>query len=126
MISSSMGECSTSVVVLKYEHRLLSGKIIFRRDKGTFDHIVENAEAMLKVLRWDEIEAPSDRKSTRLNSSHQIISYAVFCLKKKKQSTNRQLILCRPDPIRKHNPTGSPGCRTSVLSCSSPVWVRIR
>src|SRR5258708_10721083 len=28
---------------------------------------------------------PSDRKSTRLNSSHQIISYAVFCLKKKKK-----------------------------------------
>src|SRR5258708_20462988 len=28
---------------------------------------------------------PEDRKSTRLNSSHQIISYAVFCLKKKKQ-----------------------------------------
>src|SRR5258708_12656786 len=29
-----------------------------------------------------------DRKSTRLNSSHQIISYAVFCLKKKKKNTN--------------------------------------
>src|SRR5258708_22214158 len=28
----------------------------------------------------------SDRKSTRLNSSHQIISYAVFCLKKKKNA----------------------------------------
>src|SRR5258708_12906546 len=28
----------------------------------------------------------ADRKSTRLNSSHQIISYAVFCLKKKKKS----------------------------------------
>src|SRR5258708_24552758 len=28
---------------------------------------------------------PRDRKSTRLNSSHQIISYAVFCLKKKKR-----------------------------------------
>src|SRR5258708_29571929 len=28
-----------------------------------------------------------DRKSTRLNSSHQIISYAVFCLKKKKNSS---------------------------------------
>src|SRR5215216_6500120 len=28
----------------------------------------------------------SDRKSTRLNSSHQIISYAVFCLKKKKNN----------------------------------------
>src|SRR5438105_6653951 len=29
-----------------------------------------------------------DRKSTRLNSSHEWISYAVFCLKKKKQKTN--------------------------------------
>src|SRR5258708_15803816 len=32
-------------------------------------------------------EPAVDRKSTRLNSSHQIISYAVFCLKKKKEST---------------------------------------
>src|SRR2546426_4032177 len=31
-----------------------------------------------------------DRKSTRLNSSHLVISYAVFCLKKKKQSTAYQ------------------------------------
>src|SRR5438552_8662343 len=30
-----------------------------------------------------------DRKSTRLNSSHQIISYAVFCLKKKKKQKQR-------------------------------------
>src|SRR5258708_15265003 len=30
----------------------------------------------------------ADRKSTRLNSSHQIISYAVFCLKKKKKITD--------------------------------------
>src|SRR5947208_11685942 len=30
-----------------------------------------------------------DRKSTRLNSSHQIISYAVFCLKKKKKKNNQ-------------------------------------
>src|SRR5258708_30995017 len=42
-----------------------------------------------------------DRKSTRLNSSHQIISYAVFCLKKKKkkdkvirnQKTNTLIVL---------------------------------
>src|SRR5256885_4339127 len=31
-----------------------------------------------------------DRKSTRLNSSHLVISYAVFCLKKKKQSDGAQ------------------------------------
>src|SRR5258708_24091751 len=32
-----------------------------------------------------------DRKSTRLNSSHQIISYAVFCLKKKKQRETERI-----------------------------------
>src|SRR5258708_31094896 len=39
--------------------------------------------AALTDTEWEE-----DRKSTRLNSSHQIISYAVFCLKKKKKSTS--------------------------------------
>src|SRR5258708_30412816 len=33
----------------------------------------------------DVVQFLEDRKSTRLNSSHQIISYAVFCLKKKKE-----------------------------------------
>src|SRR5688572_31745811 len=37
-------------------------------------------------LHLDRFEK-RDRKSTRLNSSHSQISYAVFCLKKKKQST---------------------------------------
>src|SRR5260221_4870746 len=32
---------------------------------------------------------PRDRKSTRLNSSHTVISYAVFCLKKKNQTAAR-------------------------------------
>src|SRR5258708_31140551 len=38
------------------------------------------AAAALQVIVADQL---LDRKSTRLNSSHQIISYAVFCLKKK-------------------------------------------
>src|SRR5258708_8373767 len=39
---------------------------------------------------WSATTLPrqaGDRKSTRLNSSHQIISYAVFCLKKKKHTS---------------------------------------
>src|SRR5256885_2898240 len=32
-----------------------------------------------------------DRKSTRLNSSHLVISYAVFCLKKKKKNTDKDI-----------------------------------
>src|SRR5438034_8211403 len=35
--------------------------------------------------------AAGDRKSTRLNSSHTVISYAVFCLKKKKQNELHRL-----------------------------------
>src|SRR2546426_2918317 len=34
--------------------------------------------------------ANSDRKSTRLNSSHLVISYAVFCLKKKKKKKEKR------------------------------------
>src|SRR5438477_5341977 len=38
---------------------------------------------LLRVIQEREIERVGDRKSTRLNSSHMSISYAVFCLKKK-------------------------------------------
>src|SRR5438552_7208805 len=51
-----------------------------------------SAEQQLALIGWTGVPvsdrpatqlAVTDRKSTRLNSSHQIISYAVFCLKKK-------------------------------------------
>src|SRR5438876_7048042 len=44
-------------------------------------------DSRLVALREDllEVDLPRDRKSTRLNSSHPSISYAVFCLKKKKK-----------------------------------------
>src|SRR3712207_8187822 len=38
-----------------------------------------------KVLTFRDVSIEEDRKSTRLNSSHANISYAVFCLKKKKK-----------------------------------------
>src|SRR5438034_7932538 len=38
-----------------------------------------------------DLYAGGDRKSTRLNSSHTVISYAVFCLKKKKKKENDRL-----------------------------------
>src|SRR5258708_21664864 len=41
-----------------------------------------------------------DRKSTRLNSSHQIISYAVFCLKKKKNKNDKTHTTTRQSPLR--------------------------
>src|SRR5207249_11620267 len=55
------------------------------------------AEAKLAVSREVAIDSPAgpsevlvvDRKSTRLNSSHVSISYAVFCLKKKKNTNTK-------------------------------------
>src|SRR5258708_29151625 len=46
-----------------------------------------------KAGDWESptLGAWGDRKSTRLNSSHQIISYAVFCLKKKEQRLTTRL-----------------------------------
>src|SRR5258708_25903306 len=43
----------------------------------------ESVRKLSDEINWD-YAVIEDRKSTRLNSSHQIISYAVFCLKKKK------------------------------------------
>src|SRR5438552_13699309 len=45
-------------------------------ERSQFDRLREPRDQIGSV--------PIDRKSTRLNSSHQIISYAVFCLKKKR------------------------------------------
>src|SRR2546422_6734300 len=47
-----------------------------------------NAEYTLNVDTGKAGLWPGDRKSTRLNSSHGYISYAVFCLKKKKNTTS--------------------------------------
>src|SRR5256885_16640703 len=71
------------------------------RSRG-FDHAVDRLlHGTGHLLRADELDAravqgsgpgpqdrhPGDRKSTRLNSSHLVISYAVFCLKKKTAKT---------------------------------------
>src|SRR5256885_11678054 len=40
-----------------------------------------------QIRKYHEQDPSGDRKSTRLNSSHLVISYAVFCLKKKKHNT---------------------------------------
>src|SRR2546427_8347603 len=46
----------------------------------------------LALVGLVDVLAPGDRKSTRLNSSHSQISYAVFCLKKKKTSRQTHVV----------------------------------
>src|SRR5438105_10594556 len=49
-----------------------------------------------------KVSLPLDRKSTRLNSSHEWISYAVFCLKKKKKRKHQKDRIPRPIVRRTH------------------------
>src|SRR3712207_7282029 len=49
------------------------------------DRVEERHPLQRRVLRARQRDKVEDRKSTRLNSSHANISYAVFCLKKKRK-----------------------------------------
>src|SRR3712207_8727667 len=74
-----------SVGALAGEHDLdvlagLAGHEVQRHERGVGDRVVEVPDHQRDRLG----ELLRDRKSTRLNSSHANISYAVFCLKKKK------------------------------------------
>src|SRR2546428_7390238 len=71
----------SAAVFIAYEHQLVRPGDLSRLDAAffTMNGIVRNA----------------DRKSTRLNSSHDQISYAVFCLKKKKRNTNTKSLCQR-------------------------------
>src|SRR5258708_17566100 len=60
------------------------------RAAGAFDRASRGPEPRAALASLERVlargnKSAEDRKSTRLNSSHQIISYAVFCLKKKIQ-----------------------------------------
>src|SRR5260221_5239391 len=63
---------------------------------GERQAFIEGARHVHRVLALHRVD--EDRKSTRLNSSHTVISYAVFCLKKKKHTSELQShsdLVCR-------------------------------
>src|SRR5256885_12394495 len=74
---------TTEIYTLSLHDALPILEVILRGDvDGLADHV---------DVGWIAVEllgAGEDRKSTRLNSSHLVISYAVFCLKKKKKCIN--------------------------------------
>src|SRR2546430_7778308 len=74
--------------------RVAEGDSLVEFERAPFDAAARSAEAALA-------SAERDRKSTRLNSSHSQISYAVFCLKKKKNTTTATSFL---DTTYTHKP----------------------
>src|SRR3712207_7419243 len=69
---------------------VLAGRHGDRRLRGQLGvpFVVVRRQAFLDPADAKRFEQAEDRKSTRLNSSHANISYAVFCLKKKKKKYN--------------------------------------
>src|SRR2546430_13350589 len=72
---------------------------LFRSQVGSGPFEVDRLEMSLRQAVGDTAERAAaltpgckDRKSTRLNSSHSQISYAVFCLKKKNKSNNTETL----------------------------------
>src|SRR5436305_4012984 len=70
---------------------------LFRSPARTFD---ADRERHHRLLRGGNAQVQLDRKSTRLNSSHVRISYAVFCLKKKKTTSSRVEFMPIPSLVR--------------------------
>src|SRR6266446_8380977 len=67
-------------------HDALPNSAFSRRHLARISRGLTVAESSMKILEAE------DRKSTRLNSSHLVISYAVFCLKKKKKNKITSII----------------------------------
>src|SRR3712207_8831710 len=85
---------------------------LFRSSQPASCRSVSACETSARVspiprIRLDFVTNPvSDRKSTRLNSSHANISYAVFCLKKKHQQPTHlsHCVLLSPNHIERRHP----------------------
>src|SRR5437879_3292024 len=73
--------------IVWYHEREAGFMVLDRDDRGGLNNsITVNGRKVMSPIRQETISI-RDRKSTRLNSSHRCISYAVFCLKKK--NTNK-------------------------------------
>src|SRR2546430_360487 len=80
-----------------------------------------SAAEIADIAAWLHSQPLSDRKSTRLNSSHSQISYAVFCLKKKTTSTSTTT---SGSTRTRHLRTSSGSTTTSLANASSATVCR--
>src|SRR5437762_10241384 len=75
---------SDPTILMIKQYRYAAGGPLWEIPAGTLDSgEAPDACARRELLEETGVTAERDRKSTRLNSSHRCISYAVFCLKKK-------------------------------------------
>src|SRR5436190_18027157 len=98
-VSSARDVCTPSTTLFPYTTLFRSGFFGTRllRAQECFVQLQQGAQAVCRAGGiGDQLRSAGrpparlDRKSTRLNSSHTVISYAVFCLKKKKKISSHR------------------------------------
>src|SRR2546422_2783073 len=72
-------------------HRTQSTHVYLDMTKKTEEFLKKRFPRIYETCAGYGLDLARDRKSTRLNSSHGYISYAVFCLKKKKKTQKQQI-----------------------------------
>src|SRR5438034_2268910 len=97
----------SSGVAANTEHKRIPKKVPTRMNGPANDTFAHNFKSLYGQPGFGRIPDNDaylrlDRKSTRLNSSHTVISYAVFCLKKKKSDIPRPGR--RTHPLARHPP----------------------
>src|SRR5690348_17712560 len=103
-------EIDADIVALQEADKRVGGR------GSTVPHELIDSHGMYKPVHLGVRHKRPDRKSTRLNSSHPSISYAVFCLKKKKQTPTTGSCSAF---LRFSSPTRSPHCLLYPASSSN-------
>src|SRR6202051_1995085 len=114
-------------------------RFFFFNDTATTEIYTLSLHDALPICHWLALDANGafaqaipaeferiDRKSTRLNSSHMSISYAVFCLKKKKQPRHRELSGPAPSPVRRAPASAPHTSRSPPATTSCVAQIRAR
>src|SRR5207248_6372440 len=100
--------------ILSREHAIHHAGVVPQRGYKAHAAEIEELERDLESRAQLCHRAAQDRKSTRLNSSHRTISYAVFCLKKKTNSKTDDA--ARPQQPRSMNKTSDREVRRTMVS----------
>src|SRR5690625_2450990 len=79
------GDVSAEVIATEFEKIVEEGRVLSKIADNIVVKVpmIKDGVKAIRALTDEGIPVNTDRKSTRLNSSHVAISYAVFCLKKK-------------------------------------------
>src|SRR5256885_12886606 len=113
--TSSVSGCSVCTVagVAAFQNTPTDTELPSRQLPTTWPLLV-----MAAALQLRPGDRRADRKSTRLNSSHLVISYAVFCLKK-----NKNTVLHAHEPQRRASSRSIPRSNLIVDLSSSPPQI---